>query len=265
MSKPAIFECKSKPAILSIIPPYDEKYVPQTMTETYPKMLSVFYDPLKENSLNYFELCNLGNGLDINIFPQQQSNVEKWARAHANSKKWFGYTSGRITASKVFSVVHTHDDRPSRSLIMSICYPESYKPWAYQQPWELPAISWGCSHEEQGYNSYRNIMIQNHPDFQLAKSGLIITTEFPFIGAFPDGLVLCSCCGKGCVEIKCPFNQRDNYIFDAVENDNFYLTKMNNSKTFSNTSVLSSNTNPDTCYQKVIFVTFLYGPKRIII
>ena len=94
------------------------------MTEAYPKMLSVFYDPLKENSLNYFELCNLGNGLDINIFPQQQSNVEKWARAHANSKKWFGYTSGRITASKVFSVVHTHDDRPSRSLIMSICYPE---------------------------------------------------------------------------------------------------------------------------------------------
>lgn len=72
-------------------------------------------------------------------------------------------------------------------------------------------------------------MIQNHPDFQLAKSGLIITTEFPFIGAFPDGLVLCSCCGKGCVEIKCPFNQRDNYIFDAVENDNFYLTKTNNS------------------------------------
>ena len=173
-------------------------------------------------------MCNLGNGLDINIFPQQQSNAEKWARAQANSKKWFGYTSGRITASKVFSVVHTHDDRPSRSLIMSICYPESYKSWGYQQPWELPAISWGCSHQEQGYNSYRNIMIQNHLDFQLAKNGLIITTEFPFIGAFPDGLVLCSCCGKGCVEIKCAFNQRDNYIFD-----NFYLTKMNNSMKLS--------------------------------
>ena len=71
-------------------------------------------------------------------------------------------------------------------------------------------------------------MIQDHPDFQLAKNGLIITTEFPFIGAFPDGLVLCSCCGKGCVEIKCPFNQRDNYIFD-----NFYLTKMNNSMKLS--------------------------------
>ena len=111
------------PVILSIILPYDEKYVPPTMTEVYPKMLSDFYDPLKENSLNYLELCNLGNSLDINISPQQQSNVEKLTRAQANSKKWFDYRIGRITASKVFSVVHTHDDMPSRSLIMNICYP----------------------------------------------------------------------------------------------------------------------------------------------
>ena len=190
-------------------------YILQTMTEIYPKILSDFYDPLKENSLNYLELCNLGNSLDINISPQQQSNVEKLTRAQANSKKWFDYRIGRITASKVFSVVHTHDDMPSRSLIMSICYPESYK-------YKTPAISWGCSHEEEAYNSYKNIMIQHHPDFQLAKSGLIISTEFPFIGVSPDGLVLCSCCGKGCVEIKCSSNQRDNYISEAVENDIFF-------------------------------------------
>ena len=47
------------------------------MTDAYPKILSDLYDPLKENSLNYLELCNLGNSLDINISPQQQSNVEK--------------------------------------------------------------------------------------------------------------------------------------------------------------------------------------------
>ena len=62
--------CKSKPAILFIIP----------------KKLSGFYDQLKENSLNYFEFCNLGNSLDINVSPQQQSNVEKLTRVQANSK-----------------------------------------------------------------------------------------------------------------------------------------------------------------------------------
>ena len=66
---------------LSIIPPYDEKYVPQAMAEVYPKTLSDFYDPLKKNSLNYLKLCNLGNSLDIDVSPQQESNVEKLPRA----------------------------------------------------------------------------------------------------------------------------------------------------------------------------------------
>ena len=79
--------CKSKPAVLSIIPPYDEKYVPQTLTEEYPKILTGFYDPVKASTMNYLELCNLGSSLDINVSLQQQSNVEKLTRAQANSKK----------------------------------------------------------------------------------------------------------------------------------------------------------------------------------
>ena len=221
--------CKSKPAVLSIIPPYDEKYVPQTLTEEYPKILTGFYDPVKASTMNYLELCNFGSSLDINVSLQQQSNVEKLTRAQANSKKWFDYRSGQITASKVFSVVHTHDDMPSRSLIMNICYPESYK-------YETPAMAWGCTHEEEAYNYYKSIMVQHHSDLQLSNSGLIISTEFPFIGASPDGLVSCSCCGKGSVEIKCPFNHRDNYIFEAVEQDkNFYLTKTGNEIKLSKT------------------------------
>ena len=78
------------------------------MTKVYPKKLSDFYNPLKENSLNYLELCNLGNSLDTNVSPQQQSNVEKLTRAQANSKKWFDFRRGRITASKVFLLlIHT--------------------------------------------------------------------------------------------------------------------------------------------------------------
>ena len=36
-------------SIVSIIPPYDKKCVPQTMTEIYLKKLSDYYDPLKKN------------------------------------------------------------------------------------------------------------------------------------------------------------------------------------------------------------------------
>ena len=41
--------------------------------------------------------------------------------------------------------------------------------------------------------------------------------------------MLCSSGGKGCVEIKYPSNQKDNYISEAIENDIFYLTEVNNS------------------------------------
>ena len=32
----------------------------------------------------------------------------------------------------------------------------------------------------------------------------------PYLGASPDGLVECSCCGKGVLEVKCPFCHKDN-------------------------------------------------------
>ena len=50
------------------------------------------------------------------------------------------------------------------------------------------------------------------------------------------GLVSCSCCGKGSEEIKCPFNHRDNYIFEALEQDkNACLTKTGNEIELSKT------------------------------
>ena len=36
-----------------------------------------------------------------------------------------------------------------------------------------------------------------------------MNSEYPRFGASPDGLVTCSCCGDGCVEIKCPYTLKD--------------------------------------------------------
>ena len=82
-------------------------------------------------------------------------------------------------------------------------------------------------------------MIKHHPDFQLAKSALIISTEFPFFGASPEGLVyvfvekivrklfskekhiqipdnaisekVCYCGGKGSGELFPCFNKQCKY------------------------------------------------------
>ena len=33
--------------------------------------------------------------------------------------------------------------------------------------------------------------------------------DYPHLGSSPDGLISCSCCGDGVLEIKCPFKYRD--------------------------------------------------------
>ena len=41
-------------------------------------------------------------------------------------------------------------------------------------------------------------------------AGLFVDYQNPYLGASPDGLVECACCGKGVLEVKCPFCHKDN-------------------------------------------------------
>ena len=45
----------------------------------------------------------------------------------------------------------------------------------------------------------------------------------PYIGASPDALVSCNCCGNGCLEIKCPFESREKFVFEILGCNDSYL------------------------------------------
>ena len=47
---------------------------------------------------------------------------------------------------------------------------------------------------------------KKHKQFCLTDTGLILLKEHPYIGASPDGLISCLCCGRGVLEIKCPYS-----------------------------------------------------------
>lgn len=51
--------------------------------------------------------------------------------------------------------------------------------------------------------------MKSHANFTVQSSGLVINPSYPYIGASPDGVVDCQCCGQGQLEIKCPFKYRD--------------------------------------------------------
>ena len=51
------------------------------------------------------------------------------------------------------------------------------------------------------YN-YKTKMVTNHKGLNITRSGVYVSLEHPFLGATPDGLVECACCGKGVVELS---------------------------------------------------------------
>ena len=66
-------------------------------------------------------------------------------------------------------------------------------------------------------------MSKSHLNHSINLSGLILNPDFPYLGASPDGIVNCSCCGVGCLEIKCPSKYRDNLIEDMIFGSCGYL------------------------------------------
>ena len=66
-------------------------------------------------------------------------------------------------------------------------------------------------------------MASNNINVSICNSGLINSNEEPNIAATADALFACKCCGKGCLEIKCPFCVKEALFYEGVQTKNFYL------------------------------------------
>ena len=205
----------SKPAVLSIVPPYSNAYKPKSTTNIYPPILSELYDPELLDS-NYKDLLEMGSKNRLTVTPEQRQAVEEATREQASSRVWHRFRTGIVTASRMHAVTHTNPNMPAVSLIKTICYPQASK-------FSTNATSWGCSHEQKALDIYSKHMSEHHTNFNIMPSGLFLSTEFPFIGATPDSMVSCDCCGKGCVEVKCPYCHKDDTVEQACSDPKFCL------------------------------------------
>ena len=141
--------------------------------------------------------------------------LEASTRDQASSLLWHELRYGRITGSKVGMVLRTNPDRPAPSILKDIT---SLNP----APINTPAIRWGQDHEPVAIQEYAESM-SDHGDFEVVKSGLWVSVTDPHLGASPDGLVRCSCCGDGILEVKCPFTLQDSTIGEATLRKDFCL------------------------------------------
>ena len=49
---------------------------------------------------------------------------------------------------------------------------------------------------------YEQAALKHHQGFTVEEAGLFVHPDMPFIGASPDRVINCECCGKGVLEVK---------------------------------------------------------------
>ena len=208
----------TKPGILSLVSKFSDSYVPKSLCSDFPQPLN----SLKESSylqLSYHELLAKCESVSVEISKEMAEKVEQATRSQSHSKLWFKYRAGRITASRMKAVCRTDPGYPAQSLIKSICYPEAFS-------FTTAATKWGCKHENQARQMYFTANKLKHHDLSIAESGFVINPQWPCIGASPDGIVNCSCCGRGVLEIKCPYCHRGTDIQTAAIEDSGFCLNM---------------------------------------
>ena len=207
----------SKSVVLSLVHPFNNAFLAKETK--LPDAITALYNETYME-LNYVQLLEKCYDIHLSITEPECKAIEKETQNQAASRVWFAQRAGRITASRLKAACHTDISKPSKSLIKQICYPEAHKFYS-------AATSWGCKHEKKARNAYANKMSESHENFVMSDSGLHVNPKWPHLGASPDGLVECACCGQGTCEIKCPFCSRDKTAEDAARQKNSCLLEIN--------------------------------------
>lgn len=182
-----------KPAILSLVPEYASRYMPLVDTGELPKPLTnLFVEAYLE--LTHEELLDKCEDIlsNVSLTYLQCQAIEKYTCQQCLSKIWFQQCAGRITASKLKQAGQTNVEKPSQSLIRTICYPESAR-------FATKATMYGCKHEKDPKEMYVKTLAKHHGNFKVARSGLVVNPTYPFLVHHQMGSFLVTVAGKVCL------------------------------------------------------------------
>ena len=152
----------------------------------------------------------------LNISEAEAKYLEESTKLQSQCMLWFKYRTGRITASKFARVSRACIHNPPASLVMDLMKESHFNSS------KVPALQWGISNEPIACSAYIERAQEEHEEFSYQPAGLFINPDFPHLGASPDGLISCKCCGEGLLEIKCPYKYREQHP-TTVMNSKFCL------------------------------------------
>lgn len=152
----------------------------------------------------------------------------------SENAEWFNQRKGRITCSRMHSVFTKSETLKknkavnTESLVTEIL---GYK----EKNSNIPALKYGRFMEPVARRKYKCILLQRkHQDLKVVETGLYIDTKRSYLGSSPDGIIECSCCGSGVLEIKCPLSiahtipSHENLTYLVKEGSNITLQRNHN-------------------------------------
>ena len=201
---------KDQPVVLSTFADFAKPFfhkAPIPNIPKLPKSLRELYSPT-------FKSEDFDRVYQENISAADKDFIERSTRAQANSLAWHTVRVGRMTASVAHSVLHTNEEKPSRSLILKIC--------SLGNKINTPTILWGKENEGKAIQALTMELMKTHQNVNIGRTGLRLHPTFDFIGASSDGVGRCECHGDFLVEIKCPFKHKVKQSIDECLNDDSF-------------------------------------------
>ena len=150
---------EGKPAILSLVPKYSDRYIPLCEQGVLPPPLTNMFkaDYLQLSYPEVLKKCEEVYTTSVPTLKQCES-IEERTRGQAACKILFQQGAGRVTASNFKSAAcHTNPAQVSLSLVLSICYPE-------KQFFSIQT-TWGKDHEQIARNAYIKNITKTTQDF----------------------------------------------------------------------------------------------------
>ena len=209
-------------ATLTTVDKKPEKSISPKLILRLPATLQTLYDPKYKNlpESDFRKACESAFQ-NLSITSSEASYLEESTRLQSQSKLWFDHRAGRITASKFSAISKASLNPPPASLVKEIMGEKGVNVQG------VPALDWGKKKEDTARKEYLKKAEETHVSFNYRSAGFHVNIQYPHLGATPDGVIECECCGAGIIEIKCPYKYRQHKLSDI--NDRSFCLQPNES------------------------------------
>ncbi|XP_071121974.1 uncharacterized protein [Mytilus edulis] len=155
--------------------------------------------------------CNEQTNFLSNMPKYNESEIQKVMLStigQSSKEKWHEIRSGRLTSSNFYEIhtkVQSYKKKEGVTFDLLISRLMGYKKL---NP-NIRSLKHGREMEPEAKLCYLAGMKKaGHTNVNITECGIFLDKDITYLGASPDVLVDCACCGSGVVEIKCPLVQK---------------------------------------------------------